>query len=65
MSKSIIRRLAVQMELKLTPDEMIRLVEWARKENRKPAIVAFTAGAARDCARVFEKYFEKESPKWK
>lgn len=59
MSKSVMKRLSCQMELKITPSEMNRLVEWAVQDKRKPAIIAFTAGAARDCARVFEMYFER------
>lgn len=46
-------------ELRITPSEMTRIVEWALTPNRKPAIIAFTSGAARDTARVFEAYFGK------
>lgn len=33
-----------------------RLVEWMDDRNRQPAIIAFTAGAARDAARAFEEH---------
>ena len=38
----------------LSPLDYKRLVKWMKESKRKPAIIAFTAGACRDAARAFE-----------
>ena len=42
----------------MTLFEYQRLVSWMKDPCRKPAILAFTAGTLRQCARAFEEYLE-------
>lgn len=46
--------------LRMTAFEFRRLVDWMKDPKRKPANLAFTAGACRDAARAFEQAEEEK-----